>query len=72
MVVLNCIIDALNVYIATHQGSGRLETFTDEEITKMAPSVKNIKIVCLGLVQLKRLDLGQENGVKVYKVRRFY
>ena len=74
MAVLNTIIDGLNAYIAAqqHLGHGRLETFTDEEIAAIAPSVKNIKIVCLGLVQLKRLDLGHENGVKVYQVRRFY
>ena len=36
------------------------------------PVVFNMKVIALGLVKLKRLDVSNENGVTVYKVKRFY
>jgi hypothetical protein len=47
----------------------------DDTLTKCGDAVApplNVKAITLGLVHLKRLDLGAENGVKVFKVRRFY
>jgi len=32
----------------------------------------NMKVISLGLVQMKRLEISNENSVKVYKVKRFY
>lgn len=31
-----------------------------------------VKVVVMGLVQMKRLDSAIENSVKVYKVKKFY
>ena len=70
---LNTAITALNGRICPDSGTGkRLETFTDDEIAAAVPDITNVKVVCLGLVHLKRLDIGSENGIKVYKVRLYY
>jgi hypothetical protein len=31
-----------------------------------------LKTITLGLVHLKRLDIGTENSIKVFKVKKFY
>jgi hypothetical protein len=63
-----------------------LESFSKDEMNQIvtsseygdaldangAPIVFNMKVIALGLVKLKRLDVSNENGVTVYKVKRFY
>ena len=75
--VLNAGIDCLNQFIAEHTSkqNTRLETFTLEEMTQIVVGSLGkvtINVFALSLVQLKRLDLGMENSIRVYKVRRFY
>jgi hypothetical protein len=76
METLNEALQRLNEYIADNGGcKGRLEFFCDEEMVKIlggSVGATPLKIVVLGLVHLKRLDISTENSVKVYKTRRFY
>ena len=74
---LNAGIDCLNQFIAdnTTKEKSRLETFTLDEMSQIvAPALGpvTVNVFALSLVQLKRLDLGMENSIRVYKVRRFY
>ena len=52
----------------------RLETFTEDEIAAVIPPSDKVSTHTLGigLLNLKRLEVGTENSIKVYKVRRFY
>merc|ERR1711871_1065333 len=77
--VLNKVIEYVNEYIASHaSGTGtginkRLETFTEDELAGLIPDLEaSVKVVVVGMTQFKRFDVGYENSVKVYKVRRFY
>lgn len=78
---LNVTLRLLNEFIASNSAaadggfSKRLETFSFDEIIKIVGNriePAPIRVVVLGLVHFKRLDVGTENSVKVYKVRRFY
>lgn len=78
---LNTTLSLLNKFIAenltkTENGfSKRLETFSLDEIVRIVGDrigEAPLKIVVLGLVHFKKLDVGTENSVKVYKIRRFY
>lgn len=78
---INETLTLLNKFIAenltkTESGfSKRLETFSFDEIVRIVGSSIGsapIKVVVLGLVHFKKLDVGTENSVKVYKIRRFY
>jgi hypothetical protein len=78
---INETLTLLNKFIAenltkTESGfSKRLETFSFDEIVRIVGNSIGsapIKVVVLGLVHFKKLDVGTENSVKVYKIRRFY
>jgi hypothetical protein len=76
---LNTLLTLLNEFIAATmvaEGSKqRLESFSHDEIVKIAGGLidpAKIKIATLGFVHLKRLDVGTENSIKVYRIRRFY
>jgi hypothetical protein len=75
---LNAGIEDLNRFIAEHTSlqKTRLESFTMEEMTAIVAahlgSGVSVNVFALSLVHLKRLDLGMENSIRVYKVRRFY
>jgi hypothetical protein len=73
---LNDTLDKLNTHIATkatdNNINSRLESFTEDEIKKLCPELPNSKVVAYALVQLGKLDMGTENGIKVFKVRRYY
>ena len=66
---------SINQFIATRE-----DACEGEEVDKM-PSftitlvemeqIERTKAVVLGLVHLKRLDIGSVDGSKVYKVKRF-
>jgi hypothetical protein len=74
---MNKMLTLLNQFIAENMktSSKHLESFSYEEIVRIVQSAIDpspIKVVVLGLVHLKRLDVGTENSIKVYKIRRFY
>ena len=70
-------VTALNKFIETAQSSNKhhLESFTADEMERVVGDrvpASSVKVIVLGLVHLKRLDICTENSIKVYKVRRFY
>lgn len=75
---MNSGIESLNEFIANQAHgvqSRRLESFTLEEMSTIVSGIigkVGVHVFALSLVQLKRLDLGEENSIRVYKVRRFY
>lgn len=72
--ILNAGIESLNKFIFTHQNK-KDESFTIEEMaTIVSAHIKSVSVnvFALSLVHLKRLDLGMENSIRVYKVKRFY
>ena len=76
--VINTGIDCLNQFIAsqsTGKSTSRLESFTLEEMTSIVTGHiggVSVNVFALSLVHLKRLDLGTENCIRVYKARRYY
>jgi len=81
---LNGALCELNKHIdATTESEGssshrkrHLESFSQEELEQIVDThhIRNtpMRVVVLGLVHLKRLDICTENSIKVYRVRRFY
>ena len=74
---MNIAVGALNKFIESAQSVNkhRLESFTADEMEKVVGNkvpASSVKVIVLGLVHLKRLDICTENSIKVYKVRRFY
>ena len=74
---MNIAVGALNKFIESAQSANkhRLESFTADEMEKVVGNkvpASSVKVIVLGLVHLKRLDICTENSIKVYKVRRFY
>lgn len=74
---MNKMLTLLNQFLAEtmKSSSKHLESFSYEEIVRIVGTAiepSPIKVVVLGLVHLKRLDVGTENSIKVYKIRRFY
>ena len=72
--VMNAGIGSLNQFISKNQ-SKRLESFTLDEMSAIVSNQignVNVNIFALCLVHLKRLDIGMEHSIRVYKVRRFY
>ena len=53
-----------------------VESFSQEEIEQLMQNDEihstPLKIILLGLVHLKRLDICTENSIKVYKARKYY
>jgi hypothetical protein len=53
-----------------------VESFSQEELEKLMKKDAFIstplKIILLGLVHLKRLDICTENSIKVYKPKKYY
>ncbi len=84
--ILNTSISSLNNFIVeqqknkinsqTNMNNLRLESFTLEEMSQILDKnqlgATSVNVIALSLVNLKRLDLGTENSVRVYKVRRYY
>lgn len=56
---------------------GHIESFSQEELESLierndTSDSTPLKILLLGLVHLKRLDICTENSIKVYRPKRYY
>jgi hypothetical protein len=76
---LNEALGALNCHIAktppARTDQRHIESLTTEELEKVIGKrclETPAKVLTMGLVHLKRLDICTENSIKVYRIRRFY
>jgi hypothetical protein len=63
-----------SMLLSSTQSSGTSVTPANSGNTSNTTTIpaSSHKAILLGLVHLKKLDVGTEAGVKVYKVKRFY
>jgi hypothetical protein len=75
---LNGALSSLNARIAStpiRTDQRHIESLTTEELEGVIRECcldTPLKVLTMGLVHLKRLDIGTENSIKVYRIRRFY
>lgn len=75
---MNGALAAINSHIEetqTKSDQKYIESLSADELERIFRKMSfetPAKVLIMGLVHLKRLDICTENSIKVYKIRRFY